>query len=67
MKRLNSQLQYDDVPMPLIVLIRSLLAACKEISFRINQGALTSVHEMRTRIISTTLIESDLIKVSGSC
>lgn len=43
MKRLNSQLQDDDVPMPLIMLIRSILAACKEISFRINQGALASV------------------------
>jgi fructose-1,6-bisphosphatase I len=39
MKRLNTQLQDDDVPMPLIMLIRSILAACKEISFRINQGA----------------------------
>lgn len=43
MKRLNTQLQDDDVPMPLIMLIRSILAACKEISFRINQGALAGV------------------------
>lgn len=43
MKRLNSQLQDDDVSMPLIMLIRSILAACKEISFRINQGALAGV------------------------
>lgn len=40
MRRLNAQLQSDDVPLDLILLIRTVLAACKEISFRVSQGAL---------------------------
>lgn len=43
MKRLNSQLQEDGCPLELILLIRTLLAACKEISFRVGQGELAGV------------------------
>lgn len=43
MKRLNSQLQEDGAPVELILLIRTLLAGCKEISFRVSQGALAGV------------------------
>ena len=43
MKRLNSQLQKDGAPLELILLIRTLLAACKEISFRVSQGELAGV------------------------
>ncbi len=43
MKRLNSQLQEDGAPLELILLIRTLLAGCKEISFRVSQGALAGV------------------------
>ena len=43
MKRLNSQLQQDGAPLELILLIRTLLACCKEISFRVSQGALAGV------------------------
>lgn len=43
MKRLNSQLQQDGAPVELILLIRTLLAACKEISFRVSQGDLAGV------------------------
>ena len=40
MRRLNAQLQADGTPLDLILLIRTVLAACKEISFRVSQGAL---------------------------
>ena len=43
MKRLNSQLQEDGAPMELILLLRTLLAGCKEIAFRVSQGALADV------------------------
>lgn len=43
MKRLNSRLQEDGAPLELILLIRTLLAACKEISFRVSQGDLAGV------------------------
>ncbi len=43
MTRLNSQLQQDDVPLELVLLIQSLMVGCKEISFRVGQGALTGV------------------------
>lgn len=43
MKRLNSQLQEDGAPLELILLIRTLLAGCKEISFRVSQGELAGV------------------------
>ncbi|MCF2947401.1 class 1 fructose-bisphosphatase [Paraglaciecola aquimarina] len=43
MKRLNSQLQDDGAPMELILLLRTILAGCKEISFRVSQGALAGV------------------------
>jgi fructose-1,6-bisphosphatase I len=43
MKRLNTQLQKDGAPLELILLIRTLLAACKEISFRVSQGELADV------------------------
>ena len=43
MKRLNSQLQEDGCPLELILLIRTLLAGCKEISFRVSQGDLAGV------------------------
>lgn len=43
MKRLNSQLQDDGAPTELILLIRTLLAGCKEISFRVSQGSLAGV------------------------
>ena len=43
MKRLNSQLQDDGAAMELILLIRTLLAGCKEIAFRVSQGALAGV------------------------
>ena len=40
MKRLNSRLQQDGAPLELILLIRTLLAGCKEISFRVSQAHL---------------------------
>ena len=43
MKRLNSQLQHDGAPLELILLLRTMLAGCKEISFRVSQGALAGV------------------------
>ncbi|XOV79633.1 MAG: class 1 fructose-bisphosphatase [Aestuariibacter sp.] len=43
MKRLNSQLQEDGAPLELILLIRTLLAGCKEIAFRVSQGSLAGV------------------------
>jgi fructose-1,6-bisphosphatase I len=43
MKRLNTVLQNDGAPLELILLIRTLLASCKEISFRVGQGALAGV------------------------
>lgn len=43
MKRLNSQLQEDGCPLELVLLIRTLLAGCKEISFRVGQGELAGV------------------------
>jgi fructose-1,6-bisphosphatase I len=43
MKRLNSQLQEDGAPMELILLLRTLLAGCKEIAFRVSQGSLAGV------------------------
>lgn len=43
MKRLNTQLQEDGAPLELILLIRTLLAGCKEIAFRVSQGDLAGV------------------------
>lgn len=43
MRRLASQLAHDNVPDDLISLLRALLAACREISFRVSQGALAGV------------------------
>jgi fructose-1,6-bisphosphatase I len=43
MKRLNTQLTEDGAPLELILLIRTLLAGCKEIAFRVSQGHLAGV------------------------
>lgn len=43
MKRLISCLEQDNVDIELILVIDTILAACKEISFRVGQGALSSV------------------------
>lgn len=76
MKRLNTVLQNDGTPLELILLIRTLLAACKEISFRVNQGALSGVlgstlnenvqgeTQKKLDIISNQLIK-DILKESG--
>lgn len=76
MKRLNSQLQEDGAPMELILLIRTLLAGCKEISFRVSQGALAGVlgsllsenvqgeTQKKLDVISNQIIK-DILKESG--
>jgi len=43
MRRLPPVLLEDGCPRDLISLIRTILAACKEISFRVGQGALSGV------------------------
>ena len=43
MRRLTPVLREDGVDLDLISLIRTILAACKEISFRVSQGALAGV------------------------
>ena len=43
MQRLISVLKQDNVDLELIMLIRSILAASKEIAFRVSQGALGDV------------------------
>lgn len=43
MKRLIPVLKADNTPMELTMLIRTILAGCKEISFRVGQGALAGV------------------------
>lgn len=43
MQRLIPVLKKDNTPMDLIMLIRTLLAGCKEISFRVSQGQLAGV------------------------
>lgn len=43
MQRLAPALQQDDVPLDLISLIRTVLAATKEISFRVSQGHLAGL------------------------
>lgn len=43
MKRLIPTLREDNVELELIMLIRTVLAACKEISYRVRQGALSGV------------------------
>jgi fructose-1,6-bisphosphatase I len=43
MHRLISVLKQDNVDIELILLIRSLLASCKEITFRVSQGELSGV------------------------
>lgn len=43
MRRLAPVLREDGVDLDLISLIRTILAACKEISFRVSQGALAGV------------------------
>lgn len=43
MQRLISVLKQDNVDLELIMLIRSILAASKEIAFRVSQGALSDV------------------------
>lgn len=76
MKRLNSQLQEDGAPMELILLIRTLLAGCKEISFRVSQGALAGVlgsllsenvqgeTQKKLDVISNQILK-DILKDSG--
>lgn len=76
MKRLNTVLQNDGAPLELILLIRTLLAACKEISFRVSQGELSGVlgstlnenvqgeTQKKLDIISNQLIK-DILKDSG--
>ena len=43
MQRLISVLKEDNVDIDLILLIRSILASCKEITFRVSQGELSDV------------------------
>ena len=43
MKRLIPCLEQDKVEIELILLIKTILTACKEISFRVGQGALSNV------------------------
>ena len=43
MRRLPPVLLEDGCPRELLSLIRTILAACKEISFRVGQGALSGV------------------------
>lgn len=43
MKRLIPCLEKDNVEIELILLIKTILTACKEISFRVGQGALSNV------------------------
>ncbi|MFT5852603.1 MAG: fructose-1,6-bisphosphatase I [Colwellia sp.] len=43
MKRLIPCLEQDNVDIELILLIKTILTACKEISFRVGQGALSNV------------------------
>lgn len=43
MKRLIPCLEQDNVEIELILLIKTILTACKEISFRVGQGALSNV------------------------
>lgn len=76
MKRLNSQLQEDGAPLELILLIRTLLAGCKEISFRVGQGELAGVlgstlsdnvqgeRQKKLDVISNQIIK-DILKESG--
>ncbi|AWL10757.1 Fructose-bisphosphatase [Saliniradius amylolyticus] len=76
MKRLNTQLQEDGCPLELILLIRTLLAACKEISFRVSQGALAGVlgstlsenvqgeRQKKLDVISNQIIK-DILSESG--
>ncbi|MEC7470159.1 MAG: class 1 fructose-bisphosphatase [Pseudomonadota bacterium] len=76
MKRLNSQLQKDGAPLELILLIRTLLAGCKEISFRVSQGALAGVlgstlsenvqgeTQKKLDVISNQILK-DILKESG--
>ncbi len=76
MKRLNSQLQKDGAPLELILLIRTLLAGCKEISFRVSQGALAVVlgstlsenvqgeTQKKLDVISNQILK-DILKESG--
>lgn len=76
MKRLNSQLQNDGAPLELILLIRTLLAGCKEISFRVSQGALAGVlgstlsenvqgeKQKKLDVISNQILK-DILKESG--
>jgi len=76
MKRLNSQLQDDGAPMELILLIRTLLAGCKEIAFRVSQGALAGVlgstlsenvqgeTQKKLDVISNQILK-DILKDSG--
>ena len=76
MKRLNSQLQEDGAPLELILLIRTLLAGCKEISFRVSQGALAGVlgsllsenvqgeTQKKLDVISNQILK-DILKESG--
>lgn len=76
MKRLNSQLQEDGAPLELILLIRTLLAGCKEISFRVGQGELAGVlgstlsdnvqgeRQKKLDVISNQIIK-DILSESG--
>lgn len=76
MKRLNSQLQEDGAPLELILLLRTLLAGCKEISFRVGQGELAGVlgstlsdnvqgeRQKKLDVISNQIIK-DILKESG--
>ena len=43
MKRLIPCLEQDNVEIELILMIKTILTACKEISFRVSQGALSNV------------------------
>jgi fructose-1,6-bisphosphatase I len=43
MRRLTPCLEQDNVEIELILLIKTILTACKEISFRVGQGALSNV------------------------
>jgi fructose-1,6-bisphosphatase I len=78
MRRLTPVLREDGVDLDLISLIRTILAACKEISFRVSQGALSDVlgstldeniqgeTQKRLDIVSNQLFK-DITLESGFC
>ena len=74
MQRLIPCLEQDNVEIELILLIKTILTACKEISFRVGQGALSNVlgstldeniqgeKQKKLDIISNQLLQSMLLE-----